>query len=1161
MTILQSLIAATAPLLLSSVPEGYLPWLLADLLAAQDDIVCIARDDAQAAIIADSVAFLRYDAQIITLPAWDCLPYDRASPSARISAERLTALHALSLPHSGKRLLVTTVNAVLQRVLPADIIKRMVQTLKAGGSIDRDALAASLTLNGYVRVDSVAEPGDFAVRGSLIDLFPAGAEHAVRLDFFGDEIESLRSFDPHDQRSTGTIDELLLRPVSEAPLDADSIRRFRQRYIEIFGGGTTDPLYQSISEGRRFAGQEHWLPLFAETLVTVLDGYVPAGAVILMDAQAPASATARLEMIADHHGARAEIMASDKNASYKPLAPDALYLSADEWDSAVQKHRLHATSTFAATGAQVLDLGVRPARDFAPERQAAATQGGSVFDAVRDYFKSRASKPVLLLCYSEGSRTRLKGLLAEHGVKHGALIDAANDIATLPAGGLGLALLPLDNGFETDTLCVLTEQDVLGDRIVRRRKSNRRADNFIQELSTLTPGDLVVHIDHGIGRYEGLKAIDAGGAPHDCVALTYAGGDKLYVPVENIDVLTRYGSDHEGITLDKLGGVGWQSRKAKLKERIQAIAGALLKVAAERKLKDAPAFLPQAGVYDEFCARFPYAETEDQLRVISEVTDDLASGRPMDRLVCGDVGFGKTEVALRAAVIAAMDGAQVALVCPTTLLARQHAITFAQRFAGLPVQVAQISRLVGAAEIKRVQAGLADGSIDIVIGTHALLAKSISFKRLGLVIVDEEQHFGVAHKERLKQLKTDVHVLTLTATPIPRTLQMALAGLRELSVIATPPIDRLAVRTYVMPWDSLTIREALLREHFRGGQSFYVCPRIADLAEAEEYLKTHVPEIKAVMAHGQMAPRDIEERMTAFYDRKYDVLLATSIIESGLDIPSANTLIIHRADMFGLAQLYQLRGRVGRSKLRGYAYLTTPASKTMTQTAEKRLNVLSSLDSLGAGFQLASHDLDIRGAGNLLGDEQSGHIREIGFELYQNMLEEALLAARAEGAGMKMKEDAGSPQITVAASILIPDTYVPDLGLRMGLYRRLSDIKNRADIDGFAAELIDRFGALPTELQNLLLVIETKLYCRIAGIAKIEAGPRGAIVTFVGNSFSNVQGLVSFLGKYAKIAKLRPDNKLVYGQSWQSADQRLQGVLQLAKGLARVAKAKTDQAA
>ncbi len=605
---------------------------------------------------------------------------------------------------------------------------------------------------------------------------------------------------------------------------------------------------------------------------------------------------------------------------------------------------------------------------------------------------------------------------------------------------------------------------MLGDRLVRRRRSAKKADAFMAELAMLTPGDLLVHKDHGIGKYEGLVAVDIGGgvrstrAPHDCVMLSYGGGDKLYVPVENIDVLSRYGSESEGVALDKLGGVAWQARKAKMKDRIREIAGELMATAAARALREADPAIPEPQGYAEFADRFPYSETDDQMKAIDDVLTDLASGRPMDRLVCGDVGFGKTEVALRGAYAAALSGQQVAIVCPTTLLARQHFANFRERFAGLPVEVRQLSRLVTASEAKTTRAGLADGTVDIVVGTHAILAKSVEFKRLGLVIVDEEQRFGVTAKERLKNLKADVHVLTLTATPIPRTLQMALTGLRELSIIATPPVDRLAVRTYVMPWDEVVLREALLREHYRGGQSFFVTPKIADLPDIEEFLRKSVPEVTFVTAHGQMAPSEVEERMSAFYDRRYDVLLSTTIVESGLDIPSANTMIIHRADRFGLAQLYQLRGRVGRSKTRAYAYMTTPADTQITETAEKRLQVLSSLDSLGAGFQLASHDLDIRGAGNLLGDEQSGHIREVGFELYQEMLEEAIDAARAGAAGMPVREEGFSPTITIDAAILIPEDYVPDLNLRMALYRRLNELDDRGAIDAFAAEMIDRFG-------------------------------------------------------------------------------------------------------
>ena len=647
-----------------------------------------------------------------------------------------------------------------------------------------------------------------------------------------------------------------------------------------------------------------------------------------------------------------------------------------------------------------------------------------------------------------------------------------------------------------------------------------------------------------------MTQIPVSNAPHDCVALTYAGGDKLYVPVENLDVLSRYGAAEGGASLDRLGGEGWQKRKARMKDRIRAIAGELIATAAKRALRKAPAAEPDSS-YASFVDRFPYAETDDQERVIVEVIEDLATGTPMDRLVCGDVGFGKTEVALRAAYVAAMAGMQVALVCPTTLLARQHYTSFCERFHGFPMSVGRLSRLVPSAEAKKTREGLTDGSIDIVIGTHALLAKSIEFKRLGLVIVDEEQHFGVVHKERLKAMKADVHVLTLTATPIPRTLQMAMSGLRDLSVIQTPPIDRLAVRTYVMPWDPVVLREALLREHFRGGQSFFVAPRIADLPAIEEFLREAIPEIKFVTAHGQMPPTQVEERMSAFYDKQYDVLLSTTIVESGLDIPSANTLIIHRADQFGLSQLYQLRGRVGRSKARAYAYLTTPANRIVTEAADKRLAVLSDLETLGAGFQLASHDLDLRGAGNLLGDEQSGHIKEVGFELYQSMLEDAIISAKAGDAGLERADDF-SPQITVDAPIMIPEHYVPDLDLRMGLYRRMNDLENRQEVEAFAAELIDRFGAIPGPTANLLKLIEIKLNAKRAHVAKIDIGPRGGLVSFFQDHFPEPAGLLGYIDRLNGVARLRPDHKLVITRNWPDPQARLNGALQLSKGLSKL---------
>ncbi len=658
-----------------------------------------------------------------------------------------------------------------------------------------------------------------------------------------------------------------------------------------------------------------------------------------------------------------------------------------------------------------------------------------------------------------------------------------------------------------------------------------------------------------------METIDVGGAPHDCAARSlYAGDDKLYVPVENIEVLSRFGAEDAAVQLDRLGGVAWQSRKARVKQRIRDIAGELIRIAAERQLRPAEPLTPPEGVYEEFAARFPYPETEDQLNAIADTLADMASGRPMDRLICGDVGFGKTEVALRAAFIAAMAGGQVAVVVPTTLLARQHFRSFTERFAGLPLHIAQLSRLVPAKAARAVKQELAEGRLDIVIGTHALLAKDVRFAHLGLLVVDEEQHFGVSQKEKLKQLKADVHVLTLTATPIPRTLQLALSGVREMSLIASPPIDRLAVRTFVMPYDPVTIREAIMRERDRGGQVFYVVPRIADLDEVAQRLREIAPEMKFAMAHGRMGAAELEAVMTAFDERAFDLLLSTNIIESGLDIPSANTLIVHRADMFGLAQLYQLRGRIGRAKVRAYAYLTLPERRQLSATAQRRLEVMQTLDNLGAGFQLASHDLDIRGAGNLLGDEQSGHIREVGIELYQHMLEEAVAAARTQEGDTPAAEE-WSPQITIGTPVLIPETYVADLGVRLGLYRRIAALTDRREIDAFAAELIDRFGPLPAEVDNLLQIIAIKRWCREAGVERVEAGPKGAVITLRSNRFANPAGLVDLIQRNAGSLKLRTDQKLVYLRNWEDEKERLKGVARLLQALVKIARATPPETA
>jgi transcription-repair coupling factor (superfamily II helicase) len=939
--------------------------------------------------------------------------------------------------------------------------------------------------------------------------------------------------------------------VSEALLGPDEVTRFRKGYVAAFGAAGDDPLYAAVSEGARRAGMEHWLPLFYPQLETLFD-YLPADALIGIDHLATSARDERLALIADAYEARAS---ADRKAHYRPMPPSGLYLSNTEWDDSLAHHPVRRLSAFQReAGPGVVDMGAKVGRTFAAERQQDSV---NLFEAAADHARrlQGEGKRVMFASWSEGASERLSGMLADHGLKDVQFQPYWQAAKAADPKKLLRVVLPLDGGFETENLAVISETDILGDRLARPRR-RRRAANFLAEASALSPGDLVVHIDHGIGRYVGLKTLEVQEAPHDCLEIHYAADSKLYLPVENIDLLTRYGADSEDVQLDKLGGAAWQARKARAKERLREMAEGLIAIAAQRALKHVEEVIPPHGVFDEFCARFPYEETDDQLGAIADVLSDFETGKPMDRLICGDVGFGKTEVALRAAFVMAMSGRQVAVVCPTTLLARQHFKTFEERFKGWPVRIGRLSRLVPTAEANATREGLKRGEIEIVVGTHAVLSKQVGFKDLGLVVVDEEQHFGVKHKESLKALRADVHMLTLTATPIPRTLQLSLSGIREMSIIATPPVDRLAVRTYVTPFDPVSLREALLREKYRGGQAYFVTPRIADLADLAAFLRENVPEVHFVIGHGQMAPTQLEDVMSAFYDGRYDVLLSTSIVESGLDIPTANTLIVNRADMFGLAQLYQLRGRVGRAKARAYAYLTTPFERSISVGAERRLEVLQSLDSLGAGFQLASHDLDIRGGGNLLGEEQSGHIREVGVELYQQMLEDAVNELRAKGGAEPVDLNRGwSPQINTGAAVLIPEAYVPDLNVRLALYRRLSDAERAEDREALAAELIDRFGPLPPEADQLLKVVAIKGMCRQANVAKIDVGPKGAVATFRDDHFANPGGLVQFIQKNAAVWRLRPDQKVVIKGEWETPAQRLSAAERVLKDLARIATA------
>lgn len=1127
-------------------PEGFDAQLVLNEIARSGGPVChVARDDKRLEAMRAALTFFAPDMPVFVFPGWDCLPYDRVSPNADIAAARVATLAALVHQMPDQFVLLTSLNAATQRVPAREVLREAAFTARVDHRVDEAALRNFLVRMGFTQSPTVMEPGDYAIRGGIIDIFPPGETGPVRLDLFGDVLDGARRFDPVSQRTTEKLDVVELAPVSEVILDDAAITRFRQNYrIEFGAAGTDDPLYEAVSAGRKHQGIEHWLPFFHEKLETLFD-YLP-DATITVDDQVTPARLARWDTIADQYETRRLALEnrSRMDTVYKPTPPGLLYLDDAAWEQAIGDRRVLQFSPLPqASGPGVIDAGGRIGRNFAPERQ---QESISLFGALAAHITDKmAQGPVLIASYSEGARERLTGLIEDEGLAEAIPVS---DGTRVGKRGLHLAVWALEHGFETPDLTVIAEQDVLGDRLIRQPKKRRKAENFLTETQSLTPGDLVVHVDHGIGRYQGMEVVTAAGAAHECLLLEYAEQSKLYLPVENIELLSKYGHD-EGL-LDRLGGGAWQAKKAKLKERIREMADKLIRIAAERALRKAPVMDPPPHAWEEFSARFPYQETDDQLRAISEVMEDMHSGAPMDRLICGDVGFGKTEVAMRAAFVAAMSGVQVAVIAPTTLLARQHAVSFKERFRGFPLEVRQLSRFVSAKEAQQTRDGLARGTVDIVIGTHALLAKGIRFNNLGLLIIDEEQHFGVGHKERLKQLRSDIHVLTLTATPIPRTLQLSLTGVRDLSIIGTPPIDRLAIRTYVSEFDAVTIREALLREHYRGGQSFYVVPRISDLPEIEEFLKEQLPELTYVVAHGQMAAGELDDRMNAFYDGKYDVLLATTIVESGLDIPTANTMVVHRADMFGLAQLYQIRGRVGRSKTRAYAYLTTKPRARLTATAEKRLRVLGSLDTLGAGFTLASQDLDIRGAGNLLGEEQSGQMRDVGYELYQSMLEEAIAKIKAgEMEGLSDADDQWAPQINLGVPVLIPDDYVPDLDVRLGLYRRLSSLSTKVELEGFAAELIDRFGKLPKEVNTLMLVVRIKAMCKRAGIAKLDGGPKGATIQFHNDKFASPQGLVEFIQNQRGMAKVK-DNKIVVRRDWKNDGDKIKGAFAIARDLA-----------
>lgn len=1113
---------------LSSVPSGYEAWLVSHLAqTAKGNVLFITSNGRALFETAALVHFIAPKLEVLTLPAWDTVPYDRVSPCAEILSQRIDALSRICLcPKVQKpRLILTSVGALMQKLPPSKIFLNAQRVLEKGGKLNFNNFLHYAAMNGYTKVEQVMEPAEFAVRGDIIDIFPSGAKEPLRIDLFDEDIERIRTFNPLSQRTTGELEKYTFGLANEVVLDAHTVKNFRTTYREAFGTNSLkDELYESISAGKKYIGMENWLPFFYEEKLPSLFDYLP-DAKLILGRDFDEALLAKAESVADYYQARLEALkAPQDEQAYRPVAPDLLYLTPDE----VQKKLLSRGATrfssmILPTGENVVDMRALPSRTFSH-----STNNTATYEELKNYLNENGRLKRFIFCYSEGSRTRLFGLMNEYGIQNTTFADTyAEALKLAERKKIVMLVSALQHGFKNPDLCVVSEADILGERQTHLRSTKISAENFIEDVSSLNVGELVVHLEHGIGRFEGLEKIMAGGAAHDCLKIIYAHDDKLFVPVENIDVISRYGADDENIQLDVLGGMAWQAKKAKVKEKIKDIAQKLIQVAAERELKTTDTFAPPPGIYDDFCARFGYQETDDQLKAINDVLADLNTGIPMDRLICGDVGFGKTEVALRAAFSVAMNGAQVALIVPTTLLARQHYLNFTQRLEGFPVKIKMLSRLVSPKEQQKTLAEIENGSVEIVIGTHALLSPHVKFCNLGLLIIDEEQHFGVAHKEKLKALKSDVHVLTLSATPIPRTLQLSLTGVKQLSIIATPPVDRLAARTFVMPFDKVMIKEAIYREKFRGGQTFFVCPRVSDIAGLQKELQELVPDIKIAVAHGQMPVRDLEDVMTDFAAGKADLLLSTTIIESGIDMPSVNTMIIYRADMFGLAQLYQLRGRIGRAKVRGYCYFTVPAQKKLKPVAERRLSILSALDTLGAGFSLASHDMDIRGSGNVLGTEQSGHIKDVGVALYHHMLEEEIARQKTSASNEpKADLDDWSPQITTGIPIMIDEKYIPDLGVRLGLYKRIGALKTPEDLLDMRAELVDRFGSIPVEAENLLTTIEIKQMCKASNIERIDAGAKGILIGFHQNSFKAVDQLIELVNKSFGVIKIRPDQKL-----------------------------------
>ena len=1130
------------------VKDGVIPFLLSSL-AQKNNIFYVAKNDLELSNINNFFLENFKNINVHNIPAWDCLPYDISSPNFNIISERVKSFTKLSFLQetSNKNIILTTVNGLLIKTAPKTFYSTNFLNITKQNKNSFKYISSFLNKIGYTRVQTVREAGEFGIRGSILDLFPVGSVKAFRIDFIGDEIETMKDMDPLTQRSSNITNNINVYPSNEYLLDEKTIENFRQKLRSTLGSESIkSQIYEKISSGIKFQGIEHFLPLIHLNPLNSIFDFFDSNPkfVIVLSKNFLSLIDKRYEEIVNFFDER-KIEKSDNSV----IKVNDLYLSKKELDKKLMFFKTIELNEFDYLDNETkknINLYSKP---FLMPNDPNSLNNNKISIFVKFCINKYLNNKNILIVTEDKSRlTNLINFFEEDFKIHHVdfnIIEIENFISSNISNSFNFSCSPYIESFEIDDQLVVFDRDIFGVPEKKKKSWRRKTENFLKDVNNINSGDLVAHIDHGIGKYDGLEKIVTNGVDHDCLRLLYHGGDKLYLPVENMNLLSRVGDNNFFRDLDKLGAANWQNRKANVRKKIKDMAEKLIRVAAQRKIISTEK-LQVPNNYYEFSKNFLFELTDDQETAINDIISDLETGKLMDRLICGDVGFGKTEVALRASFIVANAGYQVALVAPTTILVKQHYNSFFDRFKKLSMNVSSLSRMTSVKDRKKIKEGLKSGDVNIVIGTHALLSNDIDFNNLGLLIIDEEQHFGVGQKEKIKELQGNIHVLTLTATPIPRTLQLSLSGLKELSLITTPPVNRLSVRTFVLEWDKVVLIDALLREKNRGGQTFIVCPRVKDIDDLYQKIERMVPNLVISVAHGQMKIDELDKSINLFSEGNSDILISTNIIESGIDIPNANTMIIHKSDMFGLSQLYQLRGRVGRSKHRAYSYFTIEPGKVLLNKSQQRLDVIKTLDNLGAGFSLASYDMDIRGSGNLLGDEQSGQIKEVGVELYQDMLRDAVSSYKD---GNKKIEDIWSPSISLGLPILIPEDYVYDLPTRMSLYRKAGELNSSDEINIFTEELFDRFGPPPEEVNNLLMTLMIKNKCLYNKINLVDAGPKGVVIGFKNNFFKNADKLLEWVSKKTGQVKIRPDQKIFLQKNLNSREEKFNSILNLIEEL------------